>query len=257
MPANRPVDRLEVVTLGVGKKATPAFHAFEFRLRTVSESGPIPKGQRLLWSCVFPVKQGLGIPPEAFLHLPQKQQFTPHQFLEQKTIVIENPAVSMADSGLGRIALGDESKVTLGSRFTDWDRLRTWNPQDALTRIDACRPGPFDLEVELQEEVVLHNWGIDKPEKRDADNVLMYPITCDGIQYDAIVPTTSEGTILKGELDNLLKKKRRQPLFGLMHYEKCRLVFQPLSLLPGDGPEYLTLSKDKVERAALLKTIKF
>src|SRR5262245_34037156 len=55
VPANEPVERLEVVTLGVGKKVSAgAFCAFEFRLRTVQAAGKIPAGQRLLWSCVFP-----------------------------------------------------------------------------------------------------------------------------------------------------------------------------------------------------------
>jgi hypothetical protein len=42
-----------------------------------------------------------------------------------------------------------------------------------------------------------------------------------------------------------------------MHYESCRLVFQPLSILADNGPEYLTISPDKVSQAALVKAMKF
>ena len=63
---------------------------------------------------------------------------------------------------------------------------------------------------------------------------------------------------LKKEMDGLRKlKKGRPPLFGLMHYERCRLVLQPLSSFGGDGPDYLTISKDNVNKAALLKAMSF
>jgi hypothetical protein len=51
-------------------------------------------------------------------------------------------------------------------------------------------------------------------------------------------------------------KKKPPPLFGLLHYEKCRLVFQPLTTFAG-GPDYLTISKENVNKAALLKAMKF
>src|SRR5947208_2783631 len=127
MPANQPVDKLEVVTLGVAKKvAIGAFVAFEFRLRTIqraadksSSVGRIanpsynrPPGSRLVWSCVFPVKPGVEIPPEGFLHLPQKQKFTARLFLEGKSIFLEKVALSLDEHGGGRISLTDASTVT-------------------------------------------------------------------------------------------------------------------------------------------------
>jgi hypothetical protein len=66
-----------------------------------------------------------------------------------------------------------------------------------------------------------------------------------------------EGKALRRALDGLRKKKRRPPLFGLMHYDKCRLVLQPLSLFEEAGPTHLMLSEEKVDRAAILKTLKF
>ena len=37
----------------------------------------------------------------------------------------------------------------------------------------------------------------------------------------------------------------------------CRLVFQPLSVLGKEGIEYLTVSRDKISQAELVKAMKF
>jgi hypothetical protein len=42
-----------------------------------------------------------------------------------------------------------------------------------------------------------------------------------------------------------------------MHYEACRLILQPLATFGESGPEQLMLSNEKVDRAALLKALKF
>ena len=42
-----------------------------------------------------------------------------------------------------------------------------------------------------------------------------------------------------------------------MHYERCRLVFQPLDAFGKAGPDYLTISKEGVNKAALLKAMSF
>ncbi len=61
---------------------------------------------------------------------------------------------------------------------------------------------------------------------------------------------------MKKGLDDLRKpKKARPPLYGLMHYERCRLVLQPLSTFGPSGPEYLTISAEKVDKAALLREL--
>ena len=51
-------------------------------------------------------------------------------------------------------------------------------------------------------------------------------------------------------------KKDGPPLYGLMHYERCRLVFQPLAAFKPE-PDYLPISKENVNKAALLKALKF
>ncbi|MFX6023674.1 hypothetical protein ABTF26_21800, partial [Acinetobacter baumannii] len=76
---------------GVIKKVVPgAFCAYEFRLRAVGDNSSITSGQRLLWSTIFPLKSDADLPAEGYLHLPQKQKFTAFQFLEGKTVKIEN-----------------------------------------------------------------------------------------------------------------------------------------------------------------------
>jgi hypothetical protein len=256
VPASNPVERLEVVTLGVAKRvAAGAFCAFEFRLRTVQPAGDLPAGQRLAWSCVFPIKPGVNIPAEGFLHLPHKQQFNANQFLEGRTMLIEQAAVALDGHGGGRISLGDQSKVTAGEPFADWGRFQTWDVAAAVERIRAHEPGPFELEVETQEEVVLDGWEIGEPDERDGQTV--FPVVYRETTLDAPVPRGIEGKALHEALKGLRKKKQRPPLFGLLHYEMCRLIVQPLVVFGDNGPEQLMLSKEKIDRAALLKLIKF
>lgn len=257
-PASTPAGRLEVVTLGVAKRvAAGAFCAFEFRLRAVQPAGDIPEGGRLVWSCVFPVKPGVDIPPEGFLHLPQKQKFTAAQFLEKKKVVIEQAAVALDDAGVGRISLGERSTVTVGEPFTAWERFQTWSPAPALERIRRHEPGPFDLDVELHDEVVLSDWVIGAPVERPEQHQVVFPATYRGTAFDAVVSQGVEGQALRSALEGQRKKKQRPPLYGLMHYEMCRLVLQPLALLRDEGPEQLMLSAEKIDRSVLLRALKF
>jgi hypothetical protein len=257
-PASVPVERLEVVTLGVGKKvAAGAFVAFEFRLRALQDAGPVRAGQRLVWSCVFPIKPGVDIPAEGFLHLPQKQKFNASVFLERKVMAIAKAAVAIDESGSGRISLLDASSVTPGDEFSDWQRFLSWDPAAALQRIRAHQPGPLDLDIEMQEEVPLSDWQIEEPQERAEEQQLVYPVVSGTTGFDALVSRGIEGKALQKRLDEVRKKKRRPPLFGLMHYARCRLVLQPLTLFGKDGPEYLTISDESINRAALLKALKF
>jgi hypothetical protein len=256
VPASTTVDRLEVVTLGVVKKViTGAACTFEFRLRTVRSTNQVPAGRRLSWACVFPIKPGTDIPAEGYLHLPQKQRFKAVDFLAGKVIVIETAAVAL-DEFSGRINLADSTTVTLGDPFTGWDQFGAWDPATALARIQAHTVGPFDLEVELQEEVVLDDWQLGEAGER-ADGQVAYPVLAGSIPFEAVVSPGAEGKVLGTALDGLRKKKRRPPLFALMHYERCRLVLQPLSVFGPNGPEHLTISDEKLDRAALLKVLKW
>jgi hypothetical protein len=257
-PASHPVERLEVVTLGVVKRVSAGtFCAFEFRLRTVSASGDVPEGHRLIWSCVYPLRPDNDIPAEGFLHLPQKQKFNAGLFLEGKTMVLSRAAVALDGFGGGRISLGDASTVTAGEPFTDWQRFQNWDAAAAVERIREHKPGPLDLEVEMQEEIVLDDWQIGEADERAEQQQIVFPIAHGTTAFDAVVAQGPEGKALHAALRSLRKKKTRPPLFGLLHYEMCRLVLQPLAAFGKNGPEQLMLSEEKIDRADLLKALKF
>jgi hypothetical protein len=245
--------------MGVSKKFVPnSFCAFELRLRSVGTAdGDMPFGQNLVWSTVFPLKPGQDIPPEAFLHLPQKQKFNVFHFLEGKRMIIENAALSQEKTGTTRVSLNEKSTVVQGDKFENWKQFAVWNPQDCLNRLKLYEPGPMDLEVELQEEVFFDHWQLG--ESTDTPNMpqISYPFIYKELPLEIVVTRGAEGNSLRASLDKLSKAKQKPTIFGLMHYERCKLIVQPLSILGKDAPEYITLSKDKVDRAALLKVLKF
>ena len=154
-PASEAVGSVKVVTLGVSKRVLPgAFATFEFRLRATEDSagaGPARAGavraeEALVWSCVFPMRQGLELPAEAFLHLPQKQKFKPSVLLERKVVEITRCAVSRPATSAARLTLTDASEVKPLAPFTDWAPLWQWRPRDAGARVEHYRPTPVDLE---------------------------------------------------------------------------------------------------------------
>ncbi len=258
-PTTRPVADLAVVCLGVVKKiAAGAFVAFDFRLRVTDDCETLSAGRRLTWSAVFPINSGTEIPAEGFLHLPRKQKFNPSVFLEGKTVVIRGAGIAEDDSGGGRVILNETSSVSAAAPFTDWPRFLDWSPAPALARLDAHRPGPLDLETELQEEIVVHDYEIGPPIDGDEPGQSVYLVSAGYLTLHAGVGSGAEGEALKKGIETLRKlKTNRPPLFGLMHYERCRLAFQPLSAFPPAGPDYLTISKEIVDKAAILRALKF
>lgn len=257
--ASAPLPAVEVVCLGVAKRvAAGSFAAFEFRLRAVADAGPVLAGSRLTWSVIFPIKPGLDIAPEAFLSLSQKQKFTPISLLDRTSFVIRDAAVATDESGGGRVALNDGSTVVAGGRFEDWTRFLDWTPRPAIERLGRHRPGPLDLENELQEEVVLRDYEVGAPTPGDEPGHLAYPIAAGPLELQGVVGPGPEDAVLRKGLDALrTRKKDRPPLFGLMHYERCRLVFQPLTTFGDDGPDHLTVSKEGLNKIALLKAMSF
>src|SRR5262249_18377762 len=219
-------------------------------------TAPLPAGQRMSWSCVFPLKPDQDIPAEAFLHLLHKQKFTASQFLEGKTMVLTNVTVALDEAGGSRLSLGEQSTVQRGADVSDYPRHPSWDGARALERIEKHEPTPFDLEVEMQEEIVLRHWSIGAPEAREAEKQVWYPFTESGVPLTAVVSAQEDGKSHRKFLDEMSKKKP-VALFGLLHYEKCRLVFQPLTLFGPKGPAHLMLSPDKVDRATLLKALTF
>jgi hypothetical protein len=255
-PRGKLVDQIEVVTLSVSRKIVPGACAFDFRLRTLTPAGPVAADGRLGWSCVFPMPAGSDVPPEGFLMMAQKQGFKAEIFLAGKVLTITAATITPDDAGGGRITLAEQSTVTPGRAFTDWQRFQTWDPAAVVERLRGHQPGPLDLDVELQEEVVLHDWQITQSVEEDAGQQV-YPINSQGVTFHAVVNAGTENRPLRQVLDEFVKKKSLPPLFALLHYERCRLVLQPLSVFRAAGPDSLTMSKEKVNMAALLKTIKF
>ncbi len=258
-PASTPVSRLEVICLGVSKKIVAnAFCAFDFRLRVLStESGDIPVGQKLVWSSVFPIKPGSEIPAEGYLHLPQKQKFKAIDFMEGKRLTIENAAVAFEKSGSGRLTLLEKSSVKQGAKFEDWAQYISWDPLEALNRLQSHPPEPLDLDIELQEEIVLEDWQVELPVEDGHESQKTYPIIYKNVIFRAVVAKGADGTELDENLHKLLKAKTPPPLFGLLHYERCRLTLQPLSIFGGNGPEYLNICTKDVDLTTLLKALKF
>lgn len=256
-PPTRPIERLDVVTLGVVKKiATGAFCAFEFRLRTVTPAEGLPAGAAFTWSTVFPLKTGVAIPAEGYLHVPQKQKFTASLFLSGKIVTIEQALVA-GDEAARRITLTDESRVTAGEPFADWPRFLEWGADPFMERLRAHAPGPFDLETELQEEIVLHDWQLGVPDAELRSGQIVYPIEAGGIPFEGVTSATIEGNAARQALDALKAGAELPPLLGLLHFESCRLILQPLTLFETAGPRYITISNEAVDRAALLKMLSF
>jgi hypothetical protein len=255
-PETTPVDELSVVTLGVLKKVVPgAFASFEFRLRATRAAGPVQAGDPVLWSVVFPLKAGNAVPPEGFLHLPQKQKFVAHVFLEGHEIAIRKAAVS-GSGATHRLSLGDDSRIEAAGAFEAFSRFKVWDARSSLERLAAHEIGPLDLEIELQEEIVLESWSLGaKPHERD--DQIVHRIESAGLELEAPVSKSIEGTTLQKSLAELGKKRERPALFGLLHYERARLVLQPLSVFAEGGMDQLMISKEAVDRAALLKTLRF
>jgi hypothetical protein len=235
---------VRVVTLGVSKTVKRSVGSFEFRLRDVDSGAP------LLWSFLVN-RQNLEVPLEAWLHLPQPQKFDPKILLSGTALTLEQVAVS-AD---GRLMLGPKAKVTAGEPFTDYERFLTWDRAAALARVRAHVPNPLDLEVELQEEVVLRDWTVGAPVDRGRSGYKTFPIEADGLSFDASVSTADEGVELTKALTALRKAKARPPLFGLMHYESCRLVLRPLAVLEGGQMRQLMLSGDSIDKKKLLAAL--
>jgi len=257
-PPTQPIEKIKVVTLGVGKRVVPGTVAsFEFRLRAVEAAGAgVEAGAPLIWSCVFPMRKGLDLPAEAFLHLPQKQKFKPSLFLEKNVVEITRCAVSRQPTSAARLSLSDASEVQPGAAFKAWDPFWRWTRAAAAARLDHYQPTPLNLEIELQEEVFLQEWTAGEKSSSDEgyDELLL---ASSNITLAARLDRGPSGTPLHGVVTKLAEKKKRPPLFGIAHYEACKIVFQPLAALGKDGPEYLTVSPDKISQAELVKAMKF
>lgn len=245
----RDVKDLEVAGIGVGKRVVPgAFVAFDFRLRALADKTP------LAWSVVFPLKPGVEVPAEAFLHLPQPQGFKASAFLPG-----QRARVSAAQVGEdGRLTLARDAKVEESkTAVKDWEPLVAWDAAKALARVRGHQPGPFDLEVELQEEVVLRDFRAGQAEATPRERQVRIPIeTKAGLVFHVLAGDGPGDAPLRQRI-TAWKKWQAGPLFGVVHYEMCRFMLQPMTLFGGKQPESLQLSDGTYDAASLVKALKF
>lgn len=249
-----PVDWVEVLALGTVKKVAPgAFCVFDFRLLVTDAKDKSIIGRRCVWSCVFPLRGDTEISAEVHLQLKQKQGFVPSHFLKGSRMKMEK--VMMMDN---RITITEKTKVTEAAPYEDWQELPTWDIASSLERIQNYDLNPFDLEVEMQEDVLLPEWSVGEPYENDRERVLEYPISAGPFEMTALVGLDDENKELRNRLNAMRKTRKKLPLFGVVHYEACRFVFTPLSLIKEDtGPDPINLSNKSVGAAELLKTMKF
>jgi hypothetical protein len=245
----KPAGPIEVVTLGVHKRATSTVCTFDFRLRVTKAKTPALVGKSLVFSLVFARRPG--VMADAYLHLPQPQKFTPKIFRERAVVQVTEAAVIPDERGGGRLVLGPKSTVTLGTSFKEWDGCYGWDPKAAASRVAAHVPSPLDLAVEMQEELVLDAWRLIVPPGDPGAPLIHAP----GLVMLASLPAGEDGEALRARLVTASTDEARPRLFGAVHYEFGRLVFTPLSLLREDGPEHLLLSDDTVKLASLLGSL--
>ncbi len=256
-PPSQPLEKLRFVTLGVAKRVVPGtFASFDFRLRAVGPAGLLADNASLIWSCVFPLRKDLDLPAEAFLHLPQKQKFKPSILLEKKIVEATRCAVSMQPGGAARLTLGEASTMTACEAFADWRSRLSWEMGQAAERLERYRPTPMDLEIELQEEVFVSDWRAGEPRETEEGYDLL-PIETGFLPLEMRLDRGPSGVPVRGVMTKIARKKRRPAIYGLAHYESCRIVLQPLSALGKDWIAYLTVSPDKISQAELVKAMKF
>jgi hypothetical protein len=146
--------------------------------------------------------------------------------------------------------------LTEGNVFEDWASFWQWDPRAAAERLETHRPTPMDLEIELQEEVFLADW--DPGERRETEEGFdLLPIESRALTFEARLDRGPSGIPLRARLSKLSERKIRPSLYGVVHYESCRLIFQPLSALEKNEIEYLTVSQDKINQAELVRAMKF
>lgn len=266
------VAELRAVTVGVVMKVVPgAFCAFDFRMRLLDEGVP---GEPVAFTEMFPSKPGQQIPAEAFLVLPRPQQYKPRVLLDGGVITFRDVMLSRSAAGL-RVTLGKDSRVEAGKPFGGWSSLRAWDPAGALARVRAHEVDPLELPNELHEEVVLDAWQIGAPVAEAQRRV--FPVQTGGLTLDGVAADGIEGATLRQNLQRMRKGQppvglgpgaaarggggkpsRKAPLgrlFGVMHYETCRFVLQPLALLTERGPIHLMTSAEGIDHKALLRNL--
>lgn len=238
--APRPVQSLEVVTLGVLKRTIINVYTFDFRLRVVGAKDADLVGRSLTYSLVFPRKAdgpAKDLPAEANLQLPQPQKFAPKVLCQGKSVKITECAVILDDRGGGRLVLGPKSTVNEGGVYSGWESLFRFDPGAALERALGHVPGPLDLAAETMEEVVVAGAKLTAEPLRTSEGRRIFGLAgAGGLALDAVIPDNpygKDGDEMLSRLRAGLKSSKNPLLYGLAYYEYGRTMFLPLSVLIG------------------------
>lgn len=269
---SEPASELRAVTLGVVKKVVPgSFCAFEFRMRRL-DAGRL--GAPLSFTEMFPMKAGPptapgpDVPAEAYLVLERPQRYKPRVLLDGGVVVFRDVMLLRSEAGPLRVSLGKDSRIEAAAPWDGWSSLPAWDVAGALSRLRAHEVDPLELPNELHEEVVLDQWRVGEP--TTAEQRHTFPVHARGLELDGVVTEGSEGQALRDNLERMRKGQapfglgpgtgKGKPsdsrrLFGVLHYETCRFVLQPLSLLTAAGPIHLMTSAEGIDHKALLRNL--
>ena len=219
-------------------------------------------------------KDGLGEAPRfiAFASLSMPPQSL-RQMLDDVAkaggvVVFRDVMLLEPETGPLRVSLGKDSRVEALAPFDGWSSLPAWDVAGALARVRAHAVDPLELPNELHEEVVLDAWQLGEPTTQEQRHT--FPVRARGLVLDGVVADGSEGQALRDNLERL--RKRQAPmglgpgtgkgkasgsgrLFGVLHYETCRFVLQPLALLTAAGPIHLMTSAEGIDHKALLRNL--
>jgi hypothetical protein len=144
-----------------------------------------------------------------------------------------------------------------GDKFEEWEQFMNWSSAPVLEKINNHNTGPLDLEIELQDEVILTNWNLKETPEYENDENSFYLLTSGRLSFHLSLSKKDKDES-NMTLETLRKAKPdSHKIFGLLHFESCKMIFQPVTLFDDKGPKYLQISDKKIDRAALLRTLKF
>jgi len=263
------VDSLVVACVGIRKRVPQGtgIVAFDFHFRLVEAAGPLPAGTALIWSHIVPRKESK-VMAEALLHLELKPQgLKPIDLAVAHHFAFDIVNVVVDQNGGGRLLLTPDTRVRDLGAFNDWAGLVTFDRGRLLERVQQHDVSPLDLEVELAIEVAFGDVTVAaKGERGDLDVqqlVIQMPVAAGdddeaedvAVAVEVVLARSEESKELTLALGKMQKKKPAAPVFGVLHFDRCRLMFQPLSLLTERGPQHLMLNLDKIDLKELTRTL--
>lgn len=253
------VERAAVVVTGIRKRVPQGTGvvAFDFHARLVEPCGALPAGAPVIWSHIVPRKD-VKVMPEALLHLELKPQgLKPIDLAQPKVFFFDVVNLVVDANGGGRLMLTPDTRVRAGDSYDGWDRFAAFDGAAVIARVEAHDVSPLDLEVELAVEVAFADVSVGERVERGDVFVqeLLVPFGDSALTVEVNLPKNEETKELAAVLTKMKKQKPAHPLFGVLHFDRCRWVFQPLSLLAEKGPQHLMINLEKIDLKELTKSL--